>query len=321
MVRRRKYTELSTKHCGLTKLADVISRFTTVASIEDMPQDELCSYCYVERISMMQRTSYSKYDDRWKTKLEYIQSQCGTSGATGIPPSIVPALETNSCMSNILYTTTEQTTCDAIALGNSVSSAVLYSINQDKIFDCSNVNAGLELCLPQSCALTYEMQLGDTCHIIERNSSLRISFGDVQKYNPWIAQDCSNLVVGEVAPLGRVICISPQGGQSNTTTSVSGDTTIPSPMGGYSPDRTLAPENATLADGTTTNCGVWKIADTDDTCVSLALYGKTSIDILMTVNPSLGTNTTSCGSLIVPDLVYCTSPWVAWNLTTDYSMV
>ena len=60
----------------LTSRPDVIDGFGAVSSIEDMLQADICSYCYIERNEMMQRTSYSIYNDRYQSDLEYIHTRC-----------------------------------------------------------------------------------------------------------------------------------------------------------------------------------------------------------------------------------------------------
>jgi hypothetical protein len=47
-------------------LKDVISQFTRVASVDLMPKDEMCSYCYKTKLQMMQSSPYSYYNQRYK---------------------------------------------------------------------------------------------------------------------------------------------------------------------------------------------------------------------------------------------------------------
>lgn len=46
--------------------------FEEVEEIIDMPEDELCSYCYGARLRMMQSSSYSAYDDFYAEILTYV---------------------------------------------------------------------------------------------------------------------------------------------------------------------------------------------------------------------------------------------------------
>ncbi|KAL4735958.1 pectin lyase fold/virulence factor [Aspergillus similis] len=101
---------------------DIISRFTVVNSVEQMPQDEICSYCYVERHHMMQSTPYSAYDDFYKFRLETINRRCGLSGPTEIkeiPLDPLPVDE-SPCFSEKTYTTSDGDTCTSIAQANNI---------------------------------------------------------------------------------------------------------------------------------------------------------------------------------------------------------
>ncbi len=59
-----------------------------MSSINLMPQQEICSYCYVERLAMMQRTPYSIYDQRYAADLEYVYGRCGLTGDQAVPPPV-----------------------------------------------------------------------------------------------------------------------------------------------------------------------------------------------------------------------------------------
>ncbi len=37
-----------------------------------MPKNELCSYCYGEKLRLMQKSKYSAYDESFATMLEYV---------------------------------------------------------------------------------------------------------------------------------------------------------------------------------------------------------------------------------------------------------
>lgn len=98
-----------------------------------MSHDELCSFCYVERVSMMQRTPFSTFNHRYQRRLEYIQEECGLSGPTDIPPSPIspkPPEPEPFCLSDKTVETTQSETCDSIAGEHKISSAALY--NYDK---------------------------------------------------------------------------------------------------------------------------------------------------------------------------------------------
>ncbi|KAL4973540.1 hypothetical protein BDW66DRAFT_153726 [Aspergillus desertorum] len=154
----------------------IINNFSVVDPASQVPENEICSYCYVERYRIMQRTPYSTYDDFYKSVLETINKRCGLSGPTEIkeipldrPPTEKPKWDT----------------CTSIAKANSVSSAALYMGNQDTVRWCSSIKAGLELCLPLQCEETYELQPSDTCRSIEFAFELEVD--DVRKFNPRVS--------------------------------------------------------------------------------------------------------------------------------------
>jgi hypothetical protein len=149
---------------------DIIESFTTVATVEDMPHDELCSYCYVTKLKMMQSSQYSYYNELFQHNLETVTSKCGISANTTIPPPliIVEPEEEPLCLSDNIYYTKAGDTCTSIALDYSVSSAALYMGNQDLIRNCQRVAVGQKLCLPLSCEHTYVLQPNDTCRSIEQ---------------------------------------------------------------------------------------------------------------------------------------------------------
>lgn len=301
------------KYCG-----EIIDSFTLVSTIEDMPHNELCSFCWVEHYAMPQRSRYSQYDSFVQSQLEYILSQCGqTNINTTIPdsPILLPA-PSIYCQSGNLYTTVEGDTCDSIAQSHSLASASLYLENPDSLYNCSLIKAGTSLCLPPSCALTWAIKPGDTCSSIEYNvtSSTMVSvLGNIKKYNRWVDQDCMNLQMASDGAFGHVICLSPQNGEFVANSTVPGDTTIPSDSPGYSNYISAPPEGATVANGTTLNCGTWHIAAANETCGSISFSSGTTISIFMEVNPSLGTVLASCSGQLVQGHAYCGLPFVVWD--------
>lgn len=294
--------------------ADVIADFTEVAKISDMPTAEICSFCYAERNAMMQRTAYSQYGSFFKPRLEYINTRCGKTANTTIPASLVPLPDTSSfCVSGQTYTTSAGETCDSIALALSLSSAALQMANNLLVASCNFIPAETTLCLPLGCAKTYTIQPDDICFTIEQNRlSSGTRFGDVRKFNPWVDWECSNLVTASDSTYGHVICLSPQNGQHEITGG-DGSTTTPPATAGYSRKIVVLPEDAVLAPGSTWKCGVFYTAVGDDICAAIAVAGPTTIDILMMVNPSLGTDPLTCNSNIVPGLTYCALPAATWN--------
>ncbi|KAL3443939.1 hypothetical protein BJX65DRAFT_311416 [Aspergillus insuetus] len=227
---------------------NIIDCFTIVDSMGQMPEDEICSYCFVERHQMMQRSPYSPYDEYYKSVLEEINTRCGLSGPTKIkevPLDPVPTEEA-LCLLNETYTTSNRDTCTSIATAHSVSSAALYMGNQDIIQWCSSINPGLDLCLPLSCTKTYELQPSNTCSSIEY--AFELGRGGVRKYNPWVSSNYANMhIASEI--YGTIIRLSPQGGKH--VNDHDGTGTTPSPSNGYANTTVPPPTDAIVAEGTT----------------------------------------------------------------------
>ncbi|KZL65838.1 ankyrin repeat domain-containing protein [Colletotrichum tofieldiae] len=80
--------------------------------------------------------------------------------------------------------------------------------------------------------------------------------GDVQRFNPWVYRDCSNLA-GAIGFFGNLLCSAPQNGEYvHGTPGSGGDTVTPHPGGtGYTSFPIDPPNNATIAEGTTMKCG------------------------------------------------------------------
>ncbi|KAL6229168.1 hypothetical protein BDW75DRAFT_245974 [Aspergillus navahoensis] len=278
----------------------IINDFTIIDSIEQMPENEICSYCYVERHRMMQCSPYSAYDDYYKSRLEAINKRCGLSGPTDVKEIPLDPLPTEEsiCLSEKTHTTSDGDTCTSIAKANSISSAALYMGNQDLIQWCSSIKSGLELCLPLPCEETYDLQPSDTCSSIE--FAFKLKHGDVRKYNPWVSYNCANIHITSKI-YGTVICLSPQGGEY--VNDKQGTGTAPSTSNGYINNVVLPPTNATVAEGTTMNCGRWHEAD------------SITHDLFVAVNPSLDSD--DCTASLQVGKTYCTGPAYTWDEPVD----
>ncbi|OBT80414.1 hypothetical protein VF21_00738 [Pseudogymnoascus sp. 05NY08] len=304
----------SGRYCG-----EVIDGFTQVSKIEDMPPNEMCSYCWVEHYAIMQRSLFYGYDTFIKSQLDYILSQCTAVGRnTTNPGSPLDLPDTsNYCQTNKMIVTAEGDTCDSIAELHSLASAALYAENPDSIYDCNSIAAGTSLCLPPSCAMTWTIKPHDNCFTIEYNvtaTTLVSVIGNIQMYNRWVDRDCTNLQTASDAAFGHVICLAPQNGEfAANSTVVPGDTTIPADAPGYSHFISDPPIGATVAAGTTLNCGTWRVAVSGDTCSTIAFTSGTTITIFLEVNPSLGTEIAKCTDKLVEGDAYCALPFVVWD--------
>lgn len=276
-----------------------------------MPKEEMCSFCYVERLEMMQRTQYSLYNANYKRDLELVHSKCGISGPTEIPPPLIPVQPepTPICATGNTYTTSANETCDSIALKESLSSASLYLGNQGIIRDCTSIPANVELCLPLSCQKTYTVNSTDTCTSIEVAKGLR--FDSVRSFNPWISFGCMNLQIA-TATYGHVICLSPQGGEFTERALAPNfrRTSNSRKNSEYTDIIEPPPKNSTIPTGTTRNCGRWHVAKEGDTCTSICVRAPITYDLFLSVNPSLERE--DCTAGLVVGSAYCSGPIHEW---------
>ncbi|KAA8650192.1 uncharacterized protein ATNIH1004_002873 [Aspergillus tanneri] len=299
-------------YCG-----DVIDKFTPVSSIEEMPSNEICSFCYVKRYEMMQSTPYSIYDELYEADLKYINKACGLSVPTDIPDPLLPFKdpykETNDfCASDVTYTTVAGDTCDSIATKHKVASASLFMGNVN-LKDCTSIPEGTELCIPFSCDI-YTLQKDDTCVSIEKGLGLEYASGEsIRKYNPWLDLDCSNLQVVSDSAYGHVLCVFPQAGNS-TTTAPDTNPTVPDYSDGYAIPEIPPPTNASVAEGTTMRCGKWHVVtsteiEKKDMCTIVCVKESIPWDLFLEVNPSLKAD--DC--VLTEGKTYCVGPTYEWN--------
>jgi hypothetical protein len=270
----------------------------------------MCSYCYTTTLQMMQNSSYSTYNDAYKSDYETVQSICSVTGATDIPPSVIvrAADPVPICASGENYTTSAGDTCDSIALASNIASAALFMGNSDIFLNCSSLDEGVELCLPLTCSSTYVLQSNDTCSSIE--TAQVIGAGKLRNYNSWISTNCSNLQIASEV-YGNVLCLAPQAGTYTATAAVPGVTLAPSQDTGYTKQIIAAPVNSTVANGTTANCGKWHIAASGETCAMICTQEVIPSKLFLAVNPSL--STTDCTSSLVNGTTYCVGPTYGWN--------
>lgn len=210
----------------------------------------------------MQQSQYSEYDTRWQSQLENVNKICSLSLPTDLPAPLFtpPAVVTPPCYSDNMYTTKGNETCDSIAQANSVSSYALYSGNSGQLSSCKNIPSGLELCIPATCT-TYTTKSNQTCTDIELDRGM--TFNTLRDYNSWIWPDCSNFQSG-IKNYGSVLCVDPQGGAWNETAPSSAPVGNGGSDSPFSYNITAPPSNATVANGTTRNCGVWYVATVSD---------------------------------------------------------
>lgn len=130
--------------------SEIIDGFKTVSSIEKMPFNEICTYCWLEHYDVMQRSEYFAYDEFFQSQLQYSFTRCEAEDTdVSIRKSPIDKPETSGfCVGDEIYTTVSGDTCDKIARAKSLSSAALYQGNPATIANCSSIPTGKKLCLP-----------------------------------------------------------------------------------------------------------------------------------------------------------------------------
>ncbi|KAH6608261.1 LysM domain-containing protein [Trichoderma cornu-damae] len=292
---------------------DIIDSWEEVENIEDMPETELCSYCYGAKLRLMQTSEYSVYDEDYAAMLDYVNKDSPTTPVK-LPPQN-NGTQPGTCSSGKKIVTKQGDSCDSIALANSVSGASLYYINPN-LPDCKSIEAGVELCLPQTCA-THTVQEGETC--VEVGVGAGISWMNLVDWNPMLDARCSNLWNGE--PFwGHVICVSPPGGdfEDGGSGNDDGETGNGNSGGeggsgnGYS-DTIVDPPDGEIGQGTTKSCGFYVQAQQGVSCAKMIVAASRSspMDLFLQVNPSLGT-AAECDSKLKVGVWYCLSPYYYW---------
>ncbi|PWY73017.1 hypothetical protein BO70DRAFT_297465 [Aspergillus heteromorphus CBS 117.55] len=287
---------------------DEIASFDNVTALADMATSDLCSYCYVKKLEMMQEDAFSDaYNDDFQFTYEYVAASCNLTvadfNATASAFNASVPTSTSSCVSGDMYTTVEGDTCDSIALAKGVSAATMYYTNPN-IVNCSDILAGTTLCLPLSCTDLYSVKANDTCTSIAVDYYL--STQEVINWNSQLNWNCSNL--HSTNPYwGSVLCVSPPGGTYtghalNTTASDSTE-----------PEAAYPPAGVKVAPGTTLDCGGWFVnsASLNYTCSEICLYNDIPIHLFTAANPSL--NYTTCNSDLVAGYAYCIDPLTGWQ--------
>lgn len=181
--------------------------------MSNIPPSQLCSECIVNLFRHIQSTPYSNYGDSLVPQWSFIQSQCSLNFNTTVSalqtsvtnlPGYAPPNSSYSggCLSRNTYTVVSGDDCQVIAQKENVATGTLISVN-NLLRDCSNLELGSTLCLPQNCT-TYLVQPGDTCYSIA--DAKAISFPQFMAYNPSINRLCTNLISAVN------VCISPPGG-------------------------------------------------------------------------------------------------------------
>ncbi|KAK8043700.1 hypothetical protein PG993_006130 [Apiospora rasikravindrae] len=284
--------------------ADKIEAFEPVDDLADMPRDELCSFCNVEKLRLMQKSPYSAYSSSDAERLSYINQNCGGTEAPTDPQQ--PAINPNgtvieTCVTGHQYTVQAGDTCNSIAQAKSVSAASLYYINPN-LLDCNEPTPGIELCLPLSCESTYTVQEGDDCVAVGVDQAT--SWQNIVKWNSGLDSRCSNIwsPSNSSAYWGSVVCVSAPGGVPDD------DPTDPDNEDG------TGPGNGGIGGPGGSGNG-WADAVVDprrpaeegDTCSRLIVNHAVPIGRFIQANPSLR-SAERCSRYLRPSLWYCALP-------------
>ncbi|KAL3473173.1 pectate lyase superfamily protein-domain-containing protein [Aspergillus californicus] len=289
---------------------DIIAAYDLPSDIADMPEAQLCSYCFTTKYQEMQKSAYSGYSENSAQILETINSACDGSAPITITDPIIDIqpndnTTTLDCISDTHYTTQAGDTCDSIATAQSVSAGTLYAINPP-LLDCTSIPPGLSLCLPQRCT-TARVQSSDTC--ISLGVAGGASWRSIIEWNSALDYGCTNLV--DPSPFwGETICVSAPGDPYvfKVGNGSIGETAQP----GYSGDTPIdPPADAVVAPNTTTNCGLWYTATDSLTCEQITTKYAVSADQFIAYNPSL--EAANCTASLQEGLTYCALATLGWD--------
>ncbi|GAO20014.1 hypothetical protein UVI_02051160 [Ustilaginoidea virens] len=290
---------------------DVIGAFSDSETLANMPDGELCSACFVGRVQMMQKSTYSIFNTVpwYQQALQVIQTRCNVQGPTNVPsPLIEVPVPGSFCISDKYYSTKSGDTCNSIALANGVSSADVFYATEaaGAVGGCSNLPVNLTFCLPLKCT-TYLLKATDNCFTASSSAGV----DDITKYNTWIDPSCDNLHEAN-ATMGSVLCTSPLSGtyipgMATNTSRIPGGG-----MANYSSVAVEPPAGATVAPETHLSCGRWLVAQAGDTCAFITMSYSIGLSLFASMNPSISATVSGdCSASIVPGYAYCVAP--VWN--------
>ncbi|CAG9990288.1 unnamed protein product [Clonostachys byssicola] len=308
--------EQSGEYCN--HIIDALDKYK---NIEDMPEKELCSFCYGTKLRQMQKSKHSAYDREYASMLAFVNKKCHIdspiTSSQQYPPNRSPLPRT--CFSGKTITTKEGDSCDSIALANSISSSTLYYINPH-LLDCRSIESGMELCLPQTCT-TYTVQEHEAADCVEISmAGGEGGWLDLIDWNLMLDSRCTNL--WSTDPFwGHVVCISPPGERfidemKSGFSEHTGNGYMGGPGGfgdGYKLNSRAKPLTE-LAKGTSKSCAQYIEAAEGLSCAEMVVSADraTPMDLFLQINPSLG-NVSECDENLKPGLSYCLKVHPLWN--------
>ncbi|KAI1860784.1 uncharacterized protein JN550_011246 [Neoarthrinium moseri] len=266
-----------------------------------------CSDCALSVVSK-QLSSPFGYHPQFAEGFQSVTSRCGATGyaftspapyAVSTKPSAQPT-DAPTCTSP--YTVQEGDTCDSIATSKGVSTLSIVKAGRTDP-DCTTLQVGANLCLPEPCTV-YRVQYDDTCQsIIDSVEGLRAT--DLLTWNANINPLCSNL--GAIAK--SLICISPPGRTLADVTSIT-----EAPTATQAPP-TPVPRPANAKAESNARCAGWYEVQAGDYCQAISIRQAIALQDFFFLNPSI--DQPDCNNLWL-ETSYCIKPVGDINTYSDY---
>ncbi|KAK4682659.1 hypothetical protein QC764_0021480 [Podospora pseudoanserina] len=267
-----------------------------------------CSDCALGVVSRQLNSPFGYHPD-FANDFRSKTSECGATGYTftspapyaiSTKPNTSPT-EIPTCVSP--YTVQAGDTCDSIAVTRGVSThSVVKAGGTDP--DCTTLQVGVKLCLPEPCKL-YRVQYDDTCERILA-SVTGLQAHDLLTWNPNINPLCTNL--GSMAK--KLICISPPGRTLDEVTRI---TTLP--LTTTQPPETAVPRPTNAKAESHTRCGSWYEIQEGDYCQAISIRQAIPLQDFFFLNPSI--SNPDCLNLWL-ETSYCVKPVGDINMYSDY---
>ncbi|KAK1751404.1 hypothetical protein QBC47DRAFT_434461 [Echria macrotheca] len=228
-----------------------------------------------------------------------------TPTATLPPPTTVPSGTTNACYR--WYVIQSGDSCSLIEASFGITFAQLQGWNPSLKSDCSNLLLGEAYCVEGGTAVTatatststfatpgaptpsgttgqcfvfHTVVSGDSCFAIEQTYG--ITMAQLQAWNPQLASDCSNLLLGDAYCVSGVTPSSSSTGVPSTTTA-------------------FATPGAPTPSGTTSRCFQYHTIVSGDTCFGIEQTFGITMAQLQAWNPQLASD---CSNLLLGE-AYC----------------
>ncbi|KAJ6107455.1 hypothetical protein N7523_008778 [Penicillium sp. IBT 18751x] len=213
-----------------------------------------------------------------------LTSSCSATGYSVTSPTAY-ALSTTA--------TATENNCNSVAKSLGVSTYYLLQANNLDLY-CQNFTAKVNqtLYVPAQCT-TYTWQADDTCDSVVGGLA-NVTLPQFFSWNPNINSLCLN------APffIRYKVCLSPQSGYLNHTTSGSDSSTITTATA-VATGLTAVPTNA--MDISNRNCSQWYTVQEGDNCAKVSLAQSISLTDFYFLNPEIDTNCTN----LQLDEAYC----------------